>query len=56
MSCRLREVSASHGEIPSRKGYPGYMYTDLAMSYERAGRIAIGIQHNPCAGISNFFY
>lgn len=33
----LREVSASHGEIPSRKGYPGYMYSDLALLYERAG-------------------
>ena len=35
----LREVSASHGEIPSRKGYPGYMYSDLATIYERAGCI-----------------
>ncbi|MDH3712877.1 MAG: V-type ATP synthase subunit B [Gammaproteobacteria bacterium] len=35
----LREVSSSHGEIPSRKGYPGYMYSDLATLYERAGRI-----------------
>jgi len=35
----LREVSASHGEIPSRKGYPGYMYSDLASIYERAGCI-----------------
>jgi V/A-type H+/Na+-transporting ATPase subunit B len=33
----LREVSASHGEVPSRKGYPGYMYSDLAAIYERAG-------------------
>lgn len=33
----LREVSSSHGEIPSRKGYPGYMYSDLASIYERAG-------------------
>jgi V/A-type H+/Na+-transporting ATPase subunit B len=33
----LREVSASHGEIPSRKGYPGFMYSDLATIYERAG-------------------
>jgi V/A-type H+-transporting ATPase subunit B len=33
----LREVSASHGEIPSRKGYPGYMYSDLATLFERAG-------------------
>jgi V/A-type H+-transporting ATPase subunit B len=35
----LREVSASHGEVPSRKGYPGYMYSDLALIYERAGCI-----------------
>jgi len=36
----LRELSAMREEIPSRRGYPGYMYTDLAMIYERAGRIA----------------
>lgn len=35
----LREVAASHGELPSRKGYPGYMYSDLAGLYERAGCI-----------------
>jgi len=35
----LREVSASRGEVPSRKGYPGYLYSDLATIYERAGRI-----------------
>ncbi len=35
----LREVSASHGEVPSRKGYPGYMYSDMASLYERAGCI-----------------
>lgn len=35
----LREVSTSLGEIPSRKGYPGYMYSDLATLYERAGQI-----------------
>jgi V/A-type H+/Na+-transporting ATPase subunit B len=35
----LREVSASRGEVPSRKGYPGYLYSDLASLYERAGRI-----------------
>ena len=35
----LREVSASREEIPSRKGFPGYMYSDLATIYERAGRI-----------------
>lgn len=33
----LREVSSSHGEVPSRKGYPGYMYSDLASLFERAG-------------------
>jgi len=38
----LREVSASHGEIPSRKGYPGYMYSDLATLYERAGCLKDG--------------
>ena len=35
----LRELSAMKEEIPSRRGYPGYMYTDLASLYERAGRI-----------------
>ncbi|MGY3748598.1 V-type ATP synthase subunit B [Vagococcus acidifermentans] len=35
----LREVSASRKEVPSRRGYPGYMYTDLASLYERAGRL-----------------
>ncbi len=35
----LREVSSSRGEVPSRKGYPGYLYSDLATLYERAGRI-----------------
>jgi len=35
----LRELSASLEEVPSRKGYPGYMYSDLASLYERAGRI-----------------
>ena len=35
----LREVSAAMEEVPSRKGYPGYMYSDLASIYERAGRI-----------------
>lgn len=34
----LREVSASRKEVPGRRGYPGYMYTDLAQMYERAGR------------------
>lgn len=35
----LREVSAARNEVPGRRGYPGYMYTDLAMLYERAGMI-----------------
>jgi len=35
----LREVSTIRGEIPSRKGYPGYLYSDLASLYERAGRL-----------------
>ena len=35
----LREVSASLEEVPSRKGYPGYMYSDLASIYERSGRV-----------------
>ncbi len=35
----LREVSTAREEVPGRRGYPGYMYTDLAMIYERAGRI-----------------
>ncbi len=34
----LREVSAARKEVPGRRGYPGYMYTDLANLYERAGR------------------
>ena len=34
----LREVSAARKEVPGRRGYPGYMYTDLAQMYERAGR------------------
>ncbi|KAM0685571.1 Vacuolar ATP synthase subunit B, partial [Conglomerata obtusa] len=35
----LREVSAAREEVPGRRGYPGYMYTDLSTLYERAGRI-----------------
>lgn len=35
----LREISSSKGEIPSRKGFPGYMYSDLASLYERAGML-----------------
>jgi V/A-type H+-transporting ATPase subunit B len=36
----LRQISNIRGEVPSRKGYPGYLYSDLAALYERAGRIA----------------
>lgn len=35
----LREISAAREEVPGRRGYPGYMYTDLATIYERAGRL-----------------
>jgi V/A-type H+-transporting ATPase subunit B len=35
----LREISAAREEVPGRRGYPGYLYTDLATIYERAGRI-----------------
>lgn len=35
----LREIAAARNEIPGRRGYPGYMYTDLATNYERAGKI-----------------
>ncbi len=35
----VREISAAREEVPGRRGYPGYMYTDLATTYERAGRI-----------------
>ncbi len=35
----LREISAARKEVPGRRGYPGYLYTDLASIYERAGRI-----------------
>jgi Archaeal/vacuolar-type H+-ATPase subunit B len=35
----LREIGAAREEVPGRRGYPGYMYTDLATIYERAGRI-----------------
>ncbi|KAI8804028.1 P-loop containing nucleoside triphosphate hydrolase protein [Cladochytrium replicatum] len=36
----LREVSAAREEVPGRRGYPGYMYTDLSTIYERAGRVS----------------
>jgi V/A-type H+-transporting ATPase subunit B len=35
----VREVAAARGEVPSRRGYPGYLYSDLASLYERAGRV-----------------
>ena len=35
----LREISAARKEVPGRRGYPGYLYTDLATMYERAGKI-----------------
>jgi V/A-type H+-transporting ATPase subunit B len=35
----VREVAAARGEVPSRRGYPGYLYSDLASLYERAGRL-----------------
>ena len=35
----LREVSAAREEVPGHRGFPGYMYTDLATTYERAGRV-----------------
>lgn len=35
----LREVASARGEVPSRKGYPGYLYSDLASLYERTGRV-----------------
>ncbi|MFQ5975090.1 MAG: ATP synthase subunit B [Candidatus Hydrothermarchaeales archaeon] len=35
----LREIAAARGEVPGRRGYPGYMYTDLSTIYERAGRL-----------------
>jgi V/A-type H+/Na+-transporting ATPase subunit B len=38
----LREISAAREEMPGRRGYPGYMYTDLASLYERAGRVRNG--------------
>ena len=35
----LREISAARREVPGRRGYPGYLYTNLSTIYERAGRI-----------------
>jgi V/A-type H+-transporting ATPase subunit B len=46
----LREISAAKKEVPGRRGYPGYLYTDLATMYERAGRRigkAGSITHDP---------
>ena len=45
----LREIASSKGEIPSRKGYPGYLYSDLASIYERAGKI-IGCKGSGTSG------
>ena len=36
----LREVSAAREEVPGRRSYPGYLYTDLSTLYERAGRVS----------------
>ena len=36
---RMRQVSAAREEVPGRRGYPGYLYTDLSTIYERAGRV-----------------
>ena len=43
----LREVSSARGEIPARRAYPGYLYSDLASLYERCGRIRghAGLRH-----------
>lgn len=38
-SLRHTQVSAAREEVPGRRGYPGYMYTDLSTIYERAGRV-----------------
>jgi len=43
----LRQVSAARKEIPGRRGYPGYLYTDLATIYERAGRIKNKLVQSP---------
>ena len=44
----MREVSSSKGEIPSRKGYPGYLYSELATIYERAGIVEGAKGSSPC--------
>ena len=49
----LREFSSSKGEIPGRKGYPGYLYSDLASLYERAGMVH-GKRYN--YPVANFDY
>ena len=38
-ACAVLQVSAAREEVPGRRGYPGYMYTDLSTIYERAGRV-----------------
>lgn len=45
----MREVSSSKGEIPSRKGYPGYLYSELATIYERAGSWRAPTVRDPAA-------
>ena len=47
----LREVAAAREEIPGRRGYPGYMYTDLASLFERAGRVRGRKDRSCCRGI-----
>ncbi|KAF6102231.1 ATPase H+ transporting V1 subunit B1 [Phyllostomus discolor] len=49
----LREVSAAREEVPGRRGFPGYMYTDLATIYERAGRVMGHITH-PIPDLTGF--
>ena len=50
----LREISAAREEVPGRKGYPGYLYTDIANRYERAGRIKG--RNGSVTQIPNFVY
>ena len=48
----LREISAAREEVPGRKGYPGYLYTDLSTIYERAGKLTG--KKRKCNTSSNF--
>ena len=43
----VRQVGAASGEIPGRRGYPGYLYSDLASLYERCGRLRVGRAPSP---------